>query len=136
MTPQQLAALHHAAFVLERPWSAQEFEDLLSNPHVMLFAKPGGFALIRSVAGEIELLTLAVGPAHRRAGVADQLMRDWMDATMGETAFLEVAADNTAARQLYTKHGFAETGRRKRYYKRPNGPAVDAVLMTKALTRR
>ncbi|MDW3225150.1 MAG: GNAT family N-acetyltransferase [Paracoccaceae bacterium] len=136
MTPQDLARLHHAAFNVERPWSAEEFETLLSSRFVSVFHRPGGFALIRAVAGEVELLTLAVEPARQRQGVADGLMSDWMVQAEGESAFLEVAADNVAAQRLYQKHGFVETGRRTGYYVRACRPAVDAVLMTVALPPR
>ena len=134
MTPQTLADLHQAAFVDQRAWSAQEFESLLSSRHVAAFHRPGGFALIRTIANEVELLTLAVTPMRRRQGIANQLMADWMTRANATQAFLEVAADNVAAQQLYFKNGFAETGCRKRYYKRTPGPAVDALLMTRALT--
>ncbi|WP_187432099.1 [Ribosomal protein S18]-alanine N-acetyltransferase [Roseobacter fucihabitans] len=132
MTPQALADLHRRAFMSERAWSAQEFSDLLSNKYVSFIDEPGGFALIRSVAGEDELLTLAVDPACRRQGIADRLMSHWLAKPTGNIAFLEVAADNTPARRLYEKHGFAETGRRKAYYARDGRPAVDALLMSNA----
>lgn len=49
---------------------------------------------------------------------------------MGATRlFLEVAEDNAAARALYDRLGFEPAGRRPRYYSRPNGPAVDALLL-------
>jgi len=47
-----------------------------------------------------------------------------------------VAADNEAAQALYLGEGYAQTGRRPRYYARAEGQKVDALLMTKALTRR
>lgn len=133
MTPEELASLHRAAFRSERNWSADEFADLLLNPHVTLTIDPQGFALIRSLAGEAELLTLAVHPDHHRQGIATRLMTEWMAVATAQMAFLEVAADNHAAQGLYQKHGFAETGRRRSYYRRSGGSAVDAVLMTAAL---
>lgn len=136
MTPDDLAKLHRAAFSVERPWSAQEFAALLANRFVSVFHRSDGFALIRAVAGDVELLTLAVDPARQRQGIADHLMSEWMAQAEGEHAFLEVAADNAPAQSLYQKHGFAETGRRKAYYSRASRPAVDAVLMTRALPPR
>lgn len=134
MTPADLAALHGAAFAPERGWRAAEFTELCASPHVHLFTRPGGFALVRAVAGEAELLTLATAPDRRREGIADALMTRWMQQIKGDIAFLEVAADNHAARALYAKHGFAPVSLRKAYYTRPNGPAADAVLMQAALT--
>lgn len=136
MTPQQLADLHAAAFKAERPWTADEFTALLASRYVTLQHGPHGFALIRTVAEETELLTLAVHPNHQREGLAGALISGWLDHAQAAHAFLEVAADNTAAQHLYLKHGFAETGRRMAYYARADGPAADAVLMTRALPYR
>ena len=41
---------------------------------------------------------------------------------------LEVASDNTAARQLYAAAGFVTVGRRPRYYRRSD-ETVDALLL-------
>lgn len=136
MTPQQLGALHRAAFVQDRPWSAAEFHDLLVSPHVTLITDPHGFALCRTVAGEAELLTLAVDPAHQRQGIARRLCATWLDGLIGkaDTAFLEVAADNHPALKLYNALGFCETGRRVAYYLRRNAQPVDAIVMRHDLT--
>lgn len=136
MTPEDLAVLHRLAFTSERPWSATEFSALLAETHVGLLHHPYGFALIRTVADESELLTLAVHPEHRRQHIADALVTEWLQSAKAAQAFLEVAADNRAARTLYRKHGFAQAGRRKAYYRRAGGASVDAVLMTAALPPR
>ncbi|MCV3272228.1 GNAT family N-acetyltransferase [Roseobacter sinensis] len=136
MTPEGLAALHERSFTSERPWSASEFTDLLADAHVRLLHRDHGFALIRTVADESELLTLAVHPDHRRQNIADALVTDWLKTVKASIAFLEVAADNEAARALYSKHGFAESGRRQAYYRRDGAAPVDAVLMTAALPPR
>ena len=47
--------------------------------------------------------------------------------------WLEVAVDNAAAVALYEKAGFETTGRRPRYYARPSGERVDALLMRRLL---
>lgn len=133
-----MAALHAAAFTAERPWSAQEFQELLASPFVAVIARAGGFALTRSLAGESELLTLAVDPAQQRRGIGRDLLRDWLAAAQCggiEDAFLEVAADNAGAIALYQAAGFAETGRRRGYYARAGAASVDALLMGRALTR-
>jgi ribosomal-protein-alanine N-acetyltransferase len=136
MTPEALARLHQKAFLTTRPWHAAEFESLLRSPHVYLFAREHGFALIRVVAGEAELLTLAVDPEHRRQGIASALMHDWMIASEAGSAFLEVAADNQPAIALYAGHGFEICGRRAGYYRRKDAEPVDALLMQIALTPR
>lgn len=136
MTPQDMAQLHGAAFEHERGWSAEEFATLIAQPYTNAFCAPDGFALTRTLAGESELLTLAVDPAFRRHGIARGLLDRWLvtlrDTT--DTAFLEVAADNTGAIALYEKLGFDRAGLRRAYYARKNRPAADALIMTKALT--
>lgn len=136
MTPAELSALHQAAFVHERGWSEAEFADLLQSPFVRLHHRPGGFALSRTVAGESELLTLAVDPARRRQGTGRRLVQDWLAAAAPQAtvAFLEVASDNHAARALYLNAGFAVEGLRRAYYPRRDAPFADALLMRRALT--
>ena len=130
MTPDTLAQIHAAAFTTDRSWSAQEFQTLQNSPHTHVTATPAGFALWRSVAGEAELLTIAVHPTHQNKGLGRQLMSRWMAqaASSADTALLEVAADNSAARKLYVHFGFQIVAIRKNYYSRPSGKA-DAVLM-------
>jgi ribosomal-protein-alanine N-acetyltransferase len=50
--------------------------------------------------------------------------------------FLEVAEDNAAALALYTAAGFATTGRRRAYYRRPGGLLVDALMLRSPLPLR
>ena len=136
MTPEALAALHARCFTSPPPFSAAEFESLLAAPPVYLVARPGGFALGRAVAGEAELLTLAVDPDRRRAGLGTALLAAFEAGARdrGATdAFLEVAADNAAARALYACAGYAEAGRRKGYYRRPGAAAVDALTLVKRI---
>lgn len=138
MTPDHLAHIHACAFVQDRGWSSAEFADLLAQPHTELFtAAAPGFALTRTLAGESELLTLAIHPDHQRRGLAQGLMQTWLATACNraDTAFLEVAADNSPAIRLYSQMGFTHSGTRKAYYARPDRPAVDALLMTRALTR-
>lgn len=135
MTPVELAHIHAAAFVAGRGWTTAEFEELLAQPYTRLFAQVGGFALTRTLAGESELLTLAVDPAHQRRGIAHKLMTTWLydAAAQADTAFLEVAADNIAALALYDRLAFQRSGLRKAYYTRSGGVTADAVLMTRAV---
>lgn len=137
MTPSEMAEIHQAAFANERGWSADEFASLLKQPYTAAFTAQGGFALTRTLVGESELLTLAVSPAHQRRGVASRLITQWIETIQPstDTAFLEVAADNHGALALYGKLGFTQTGRRIAYYARKGAQSVDAVLMSRALTR-
>ncbi len=130
--------LHRTSFAA--PWGDDEFAKLLEQPGVagLLWTgdAPLGFILIRAVADEAEILTLAVVPDARRQGIAAHLLDEaaaMLRAGGTRRLFLEVAADNTAARALYAKYGFAPTGRRAGYYARGGGAAVDAIVMTLAL---
>lgn len=132
---QALAAIHAEAF--DAPWSAGAFAALLGQPGVLLEAAPDGFVLIQAAADEAEILTLAVRPAARRKGVATALVETAArraDLAGAGRLFLEVAEDNLAARALYTRLGFEPVGRRPRYYARPEGPAVDALLLARNLS--
>lgn len=132
-----LAALHGRCFTTPRPWAAAEIAGLLQDPLCFLRVDgqetdPKGFLIGRAVAGEAELLTVAVAPEARRAGIGQRLLAGFeaeSRARHAETAFLEVAADNMAAQALYTGWGFAVTGRRKAYYHRPDGSTLDALVM-------
>ena len=133
-TPEALARLHAAAFVSPRPWSAAEFATLLASPHSLLTVAPEGFALARVLAQEAELLTLAVAPGARRRGLGRALLEGCLAqaARRGAGAmFLEVAADNAAARALYARAGFAETGLRRGYY-----DGTDALVLRRDLSPR
>ena len=132
MTPEAMALLHHASFRMPRPWNAVEFRELLASPRVFAF-RVGERALLigQVVADEAELLTLAVDPGFRRQGLGRRLVRQFLVEARGRgatSAFLEVAATNLGAMALYEACGFAETGRRRGYYRGPER-AVDAVLM-------
>jgi len=134
--PARLAALHGASFTNPRPWSAAEIAGLLANGATFLIEDAAGFALGRAVADEAELLTLAVPPARRRAGIGSRLLAAFLAAAAergATSAFLEVAADNAAALALYRRHGFSEVGRRRGYYRDSPSGAVDAVVMRRAI---
>ena len=133
MTFEEMARLHWLGFAPLRPWSAAEIAEMLSNPFSFVLVESAGFLIGRVVAGEAEVLTIAVEPAARRQGVGAGLMAGFLAQARvrgAEVAFLEVAADNLAARGLYAASGFVESGRRRGYYHAPGGSAVDAVIMS------
>ena len=108
MRPAVLAALHARCFTMPRPWSEAEFAELLESPHAFLVTAPGGFLLGRVIAGEAELLTVAVAPESRRRGTGRALLQAFSEAARAraaDTAFLEVAEDNAPARALYRAAG-------------------------------
>ncbi|WBU60474.1 ribosomal protein S18-alanine N-acetyltransferase [Paracoccus albus] len=132
MTAAELAALHAASFSRPRPWSEAEFTALLTDGTCFLITEDHGFVLGRSVSDEAELLTIAVAQAARRQGIGQTLLSRFEAeaARRGTaTAFLEVAADNVAALQLYSGAGWQNAGRRRNYY----GDGADAAVMRKSL---
>ncbi len=134
--PAALAALHAEAF--DAPWDAASLSALLTSPGVFAVAEEDGFILIRVVADEAEILTLAVRPAARRGGLGGRLVAAAVvrAAALGaERMFLEVAEDNVAARALYARAGFNEAGRRRGYYARADGSREDALVLTLNFTR-
>ncbi len=93
-----------------------------------------GFIVTRCIADEVEILNLAVAPAERRRGLARSLLEAALAAVRESgirRAFLEVRESNAAAIALYRRQGFAETGRRSRYYA---SPAEDAMVFSRELS--
>ena len=136
MDAAALARLHAACFTMPRPWSQTEFEELLTSPGCFLLCEPAGFLLGRTIADEAELLTLAVDPQMRRSGTGRALVTAFAAqaaARGAATAFLEVAENNAAARALYAATGWRESGRRRGYYRTPQGMAVDALVLNLSL---
>ena len=136
-----LAQVHAAAF--DHAWSAAEIAQLLDGPGGFALLvetdAPLAFILCRAVAGEAEILTLAVDPAARRRGLARALV----DAAAGaarmagaDVMFLEVAHDNLPAIGLYQAAGFDRVGLRRGYYDRGAAPAADAIVMRRDLGRK
>lgn len=129
-----MAALHGQAFVNPRPWSEAEIAALMDSPLCFALVKEGGFLIGRAVAGEAELLTVAVDPARQGQGIGKSLVRQFVSearARGADSAFLEVAADNVPAIAVYRKAGFVEQGRRRGYY-----GGIDAVMMACDMTDR
>ena len=134
MTPDALAATHAEAFAGGEVWNAAAIESLLATPGTFAAGQPRAFALIRVILDEAEVPTLATHPEARRQGLARAALRQAEAEAARRGAarmFLEVAADNAAARALYEDCGYVESGRRKGYYRRPDGPAADALLFRK-----
>jgi ribosomal-protein-alanine N-acetyltransferase len=124
-----MAAIHAAAFAPADAWSAELFDLQLAIPNIFgLLHQKGGLILARVAADEAEILTLAVVPMMRRAGLGFALLAAATELSTSLSAraiFLEVSVTNIAARALYTKAGFIQAGRRRRYY----SDASDALVL-------
>ena len=122
-----MAELHAACF--ERGWSVQAFSGLMQKSGAVAYGDESGFVFLQPHEAAWEILTLAVAPSARRQGRARALLGKAFDLAGTAPIWLEVAADNAAAKALYAAHDFEETGRRKAYYKRAGQTRVDALLM-------
>ena len=92
-----------------------------------------GWCCSRFVEAEAELLKITVLGSCRRRGIASTLLADLQDRLVARgvrTLFLEVRSHNDPALRLYRRHGFAEVGRRRRYY---SSPEDDALILAKEL---
>jgi ribosomal-protein-alanine N-acetyltransferase len=137
MSPASLARLHALCFTYPRPWSEPEFANLLSGTGAFLVSDPQGFALGRAIAGEAELLTIAVAPCARGQGLGRHLLDRFLDDARQQgsaVVFLEVASDNAPALALYRAAGFAECGRRSGYYAGPGPRKTDALVLSRVLS--
>jgi ribosomal-protein-alanine N-acetyltransferase len=94
------------------------------------------FILVSCVLDEAEILNLVVAAGARRRGIGRQLLGAAL-ATLGDRGVrrchLEVRNSNEAAIGLYRSAGFTENGRRKGYYRSPDGAGEDALMMLKSL---
>ncbi len=119
-------------------WTAPQCAGLLPMPGVWLtLARDGddsvGFSLARIVAGEAELLLLAVKRKVQGRGIGKMLL----DAFVGSAAIrgaerlhLEVREGNHAV-NLYNLAGFTPVGRRKNYYSGRDGQIYDALTLAR-----
>jgi ribosomal-protein-alanine N-acetyltransferase len=93
--------------------------------------EPVGFSLFRTVAGESELLLLAVLPSQHRRGVGRRLLDDFLKRARNDgvaRAHLEVRDGNPAV-SMYQDVGFTPVGRRRNYYHAPDGQRFDAITL-------
>ncbi|MCD9229012.1 ribosomal protein S18-alanine N-acetyltransferase [Ralstonia pseudosolanacearum] len=130
-----VAAVEQAAFAF--PWSRGNFEDSLKSGHLGIVLRDGsnqvaGYLILMPVVDEMHLLNVTVAPAWQRQGLGRWLLRAAQALTLAHgfaSLLLEVRPSNTGAIALYRRVGFAEIGRRKRYYPAENNTREDALVM-------
>ena len=97
--------------------------------------RPLGFSLFRTVAGEAELLLLAVHPDDQRRGIGRLLLEQFVARARSAGAsrvHLEVRDGNPAVR-MYRLAGFETAGRRPNYYRGSDGRQFDAITLAYTL---
>lgn len=114
-------------------WNAAQCTGVLAMPGAeLLIARddvPVGFALLRTVFDEAELMLLAVVPEVRGQGIGRALLQHSIElATKSGAAsyFLEVRGDNPAI-VLYEQAGLEQVGLRRDYYRGSDGNRRDAL---------
>jgi ribosomal-protein-alanine N-acetyltransferase len=115
-------------------WSAEQYEGLFrsSEPNrVALVLNEErdlkAFVIARVVRDEWEIENIAVAGAAQRRGLGTRLLGELLESARAKGAkaiFLEVRESNHAARGLYEKWAFLESGRRRRYYQDPDEDAI------------
>jgi [ribosomal protein S18]-alanine N-acetyltransferase len=120
-------------------WTAAMYRDELRHADTRhyLVAENGagiiGWAGLIAYDDEAHVSTIGVARDRQGEGIGARLL----DALLAEAdrrspvVLLEVRADNDRAIGLYARRGFAEIGRRRRYYQ-PSG--TDAVVMKRERT--
>jgi ribosomal-protein-alanine N-acetyltransferase len=118
-------------------WSRSQCAGILPLAGVLLTmarddsGEVRGFALQRTLAGESELLLLAVDRAAQRCGIGGRLLDHFTDLSRSRGAtrlHLEVR-DGNPATAMYEAYGFHPAGRRSKYYRGSDGDLFDAVTM-------
>jgi [ribosomal protein S18]-alanine N-acetyltransferase len=129
--PTLMALERHAATAAH--WSKEQYEAAFSSavPSRVVLVLEEGAAVLGFISGkageEWEIENIAVAGPARRRGLGTRLLGEFLDLARdrgAEAVFLEVRMSNLAARRLYEKWAFVETGRRKGYYREPEEDAM------------
>ena len=83
------------------------------------------FAIFQLVAGEAEIIYIAVREEFRRQGIGGKMLEYFIENFKPESIFLEVRDSNINAQKMYEKYNFKNIGMRKGYYE----GGEDALLM-------
>ena len=139
LTMRDLAAasrVHGQSF--ETGWSEESLKAHIETDVCLGIFKPElmGFIIAKPAADQAEIITIAVSPERRGAGLGGALVAQSCRQLAGlgvEVLFLEVAEDNQPAIALYKACGFSPMGRRPAYYRREGG-RVAALTYRKDLS--
>ena len=117
------------------PWSQGALAELFENQTVVALVgeregpnpRLAGYIFARAIAGEAEILNIAVLPEFRRGGLGSDLLSAGLDGLRSQAAtsvYLEVRESNDEARRLYGARGFRPVGIRTDYYQKPRENAL------------
>lgn len=93
--------------------------------------QPVAWLLGQSLHDELEIFDIVVAAPWRRQGLGRSLLQHAATSLVPppRRLLVEVAQDNVAALALYRASGFEQVGRRRGYYPRARGAAVDALVL-------
>lgn len=135
MEPGDVAAVAELeARSFSTPWRAATFHRLLERSAVDLWVveeegRVVAYAVVWRVLDQAELANIAVREEARGRGLGARLLQHALDRARVagvRTVYLEVRVSNEAARRMYRRAGFRETGRRRGYY---TDPPEDALVL-------
>ncbi|WP_347239241.1 ribosomal protein S18-alanine N-acetyltransferase [Mariprofundus sp. KV] len=116
-------------------WSLQSLYSALESGYDLIICEVdeelAGYLLSMTILDETQIMQVAVAKPFLRQGVAEAISRHLIASSSGiAVILLEVRLSNRAARGLYSKLGFRESGLRKNYYAPDaSGFSEDALLM-------
>ncbi len=119
---------------LDTAWSESQIASIPDYGFYIVAESEGdilGCGSIYCIAGEGQIMNIAVDPNFRGLGIGKGLMQNLEKRAKErdcDIISLEVAENNHSAIGLYEKCGYAESGRRKGFYK-----GIDAIMMEKKL---
>src|SRR5207247_344266 len=111
------------------PWSEELFRKELESPERTFYlvarraGAVSGYAGYWRIAGEVNVVNVAVAPGCRRRGIGRALLRALLERAVSEgatLATLEVRVSQAGAVHLYESEGFRSVALRKGYYAKTN----------------
>lgn len=120
-------------------WTQSQLVGLMTTTGSWLVALDvdgvvAGFAMVRFLLDEAELMLFAIAPPFRGQGLGRKLLSEVIAESERRNIlriFLEMRSDNEAALLLYEGAGFHPIGKRHGYYRGFDGVLRDAITMSR-----
>ncbi len=96
-----------------------------------------GWAGVRVLGDEAEILTIGVIPTARRAGTGSALLGELIEECRRRSVrvvFLDVRLENEDAQRIYVREGFVGVGRRRGYYDHGRSDSLTMSLELESVT--
>jgi tRNA threonylcarbamoyl adenosine modification protein YeaZ/ribosomal-protein-alanine acetyltransferase len=135
---KQVCEIENLSFSM--PWSRESFESEISQNNLARYivakvdGKIAAYGGMWIILDEAHITNIAVHPEYRGQKIGEKLVMALLQRAKENKAAgitLEVRKSNIAARNLYKKLGFKDSGIRKGYYA---DTGEDAIIMWKELT--